>query len=68
MRSIRPQPTCFTPNDSMESTETAYLRQAFDALPGFTPNDSMESTETMRARRGGALTSLFHPQRLDGEY
>ena len=36
----------FTPNDSMESTETRQSLLDHLALEGFTPNDSMESTET----------------------
>ena len=38
---------CFTPNDSMESTETWPPARRRPAAPAsFTPNDSMESTET----------------------
>ena len=58
----------FTPNDSMESTETGEGDEDQALRRGFTPNDSMESTETHSKSSQLGATRPFHPQRLDGEY
>ena len=56
-----PRATCFTPNDSMESTETSSVSVSAELWRRFTPNDSMESTETGNEQHSHKQAPGFTP-------